>query len=171
MVLSGRAQHGWTPYVDVLDGDFTRTVFAGSRGLERVQVDHHQVDARNPLRPHHLRVVFAPAEDATMHPGMQRLDTAIHDLREARIVGNLRHLDARLGEGRPRAAGGKQFDAGAGKRASQLDHAGLVGDAQERPLNLQLGVHSTLGDRLNANGNAHTAQHEIGNAMLRWKHR
>ena len=136
MVLCGRAQHGRTANVDVFYRVFPRAIPTRNRRLKRIQVHHHQVDARNSLGPHHFRIVCAPAEDAAMDLGMQGLYAALHDLRGARIVGDFHRLDARRSECRPRAAGGKQFDAEASEGTGQLHNPGLVGDAQKRPFNL-----------------------------------
>ena len=68
-----------------------------------------------------------------MHPRVQRLDPAVHHLRES---GDLRHIeDGEPGgaQRRGRAAGREEFDAERRKRARKIGEAALVGNRDERP--------------------------------------
>jgi hypothetical protein len=63
---------------------------------------------------------------------VQRLDAPVHHLRKAREVLDRANLQARLGQGRGRAAGRDELDAEAGQAAREVDDAALVGDRQQR---------------------------------------
>ena len=45
MIFCCCANHGWTADINILDGVFKRAVRIGDGGFERVEVDHHQIDA------------------------------------------------------------------------------------------------------------------------------
>ncbi len=98
MVLRGGADHRRAADVDVLDA-VVIGLAGGDRRLERVEVDDEQVDRRDAMAEHRGLVLGmrADGEQAAMHLGMQRLDAAVHHLREA---GQLRHvLDLEAGRG------------------------------------------------------------------------
>ena len=101
--------------------------------LERVEVDHEQVDRRDAVRLHRVGMflVVADREQAAMHLGMQRLDPAVHHLGK---TGELRDVLDRQPGRRDRlrgAAGGDELDAMAGQRLGKFDQAGLVGNGQQ----------------------------------------
>ena len=66
-----------------------------------------------------------------MHRGVEGLDAAAKDFREA---GRGRHVgdgQARRPQGRGRSAGGKEFGAGGHQPAGEVGDAGLVGYAEK----------------------------------------
>ena len=74
----------------------------GGDRLEGIQVHAHEVDELDLLLlggDHVLRLV-APGEQPRVELRVQRLDAAVHDLREAGEVGDRAHLDALVGERR-----------------------------------------------------------------------
>ena len=59
----------------------------------------------------HVRRQVAPCQQATVHLGVQGLDTAVQHFRELRDLGHLGHGQASLLQQRRGAAGGQQPDA------------------------------------------------------------
>ena len=120
MVLGGGADHRRAADVDVLDA----VVVAGAlrhRRLERIEVDHQEIDRPDAVRRHRRRVflVVADRQQPAMHLGMQRLDPAVHHLGKA---GQLRHVHDRQAGVLDRlggAAGGDELDAVLGKRRAR----------------------------------------------------
>jgi hypothetical protein len=68
----------------------------GDRRLERVEVHVQQVDAADAVRGHGLGVgrSVAHAQQAAMHQRVQRLDPAVHHLRETGELGHVLHRQA-----------------------------------------------------------------------------
>ena len=87
---------------------------AARRGLlERVEVHAHEVDELDPvlLGRDHVRRVVAAGEQAGVELRVQRLDPAVHDLREAGEVVDRADAEARGLERLRRPAGGDELDA------------------------------------------------------------
>jgi hypothetical protein len=82
VVLGRRAQHGRAADVDVLDGVRQRAVILGDGLLERVQVDHQQVDRRDAVLGQRCHVLgqVAAGQDAAVHLRVQRLHAAVEHL-------------------------------------------------------------------------------------------
>jgi hypothetical protein len=133
VVLGRCADHGRAADVDVLDGVFQGAVGLGDGGLEGVEVDHHQVDARNVVLFELGQVLgqVAAGEDAAVHLGVQGLDAAVEHFGEAGVVGDVGHRQAGFAQGLGGAAGGQQLDAEGGQLAGEFDDAGFVGDAEQ----------------------------------------
>ena len=104
------------------------------RLAEPVEVDAQQVDRIDAVLGHRrgMGVVVAPREQTAVHLRMQRLDAAVHHLREPGVVGDLLHFDAGLGDRAPRAAGRQQGEAGFDQTAGEVLDAVLVGYRQQR---------------------------------------
>ncbi len=66
-----------------------------------------------------------------MHFRVQRLDPAVHHLREAGELGHVDDLEAGLFQRLGGAAGGDEFDAEAGKRGGEVHQSGFVGHRQQ----------------------------------------
>ena len=101
VVLGGGADHGGAADVDLLDAG-GEVGAAGEGGLERVEVDHHEVDRRRIRccsRVGDVVGVVAAGEDAAVDGRVQGLDPAVQDLGRAGDLADLGH-----GHGRPRAA-------------------------------------------------------------------
>ena len=81
MVLCGGADHRGSADVDILDALLEAGAFVDGR-LEGIEVDHQEIDRRDAMRLHRLRMLFivADREQAAMHFRMQRLDAAVHHL-------------------------------------------------------------------------------------------
>jgi hypothetical protein len=74
----------------------------------------------------------AAAEQATVNCRMQGLDPAVHDLGEARLVGDLSGLDASFAQLFCGAARGQYFSAEFGQAFDKGDQVALVRDTDER---------------------------------------
>lgn len=130
-VLGRRTQHGRAADVDLLDGFLQRAARPRHGGLERVQVQHQQIDRRDAVRRHHRIVLTTPAEQTTMNQRMQGLDPAVHDLRKPGDIGHLLHREPGLAQGAAGTAGGNEFDAQRGQAAGEIHHARLVRHAEQ----------------------------------------
>ena len=104
------------------------------RALERVEVHAHEVDELDPvlLGGEHVLGVVAQREQAGVELRVQRLDAAVHDLREAGEVLDRADLEPGLAQRARGAAGGDELDAELGQAAREVDDAALVGDRQQR---------------------------------------
>ena len=144
-VLGRRANHRWAADVDVLDHLVVGDAAAGGGPLERVQVHAHEIDELDIVvlgRVHVLGVV-AHRQQAAVQLRVQRLDPAVHDLREAGQVGDLAHLDPGVGQLARRASGRDDLDPELNQAPGELDEPGLVGDRKQGPGDL----HVLGGDR------------------------
>ncbi len=99
VVLGRRADHRGPADVDVLDRLRVGGVL-GDGCLERIEVDHHQVDGADPMLVHRrlVRGVVAHGEEPAMHLGVQRFDPAVHHLGKAREIRNVTHRSAGRGD-------------------------------------------------------------------------
>ena len=90
MVLRRGADHRGPADVDVLDAVLEAGAFVDG-GLERIEIDHQQIDRRDAVRLHGLRMfgVVADRQQSAMHFRMQRLDPAVHHFRKAGQVRNV----------------------------------------------------------------------------------
>ena len=134
MVLGGRTQQGRSADIDVLDGHEQVAVITGNGLLERVEVDHHQVDRADTVGRHHRLVRTAAREDAAMYFRMQRLDPAIHHLRETGVVRHFNDRNTFPGQQRGRAAGRQYFDAARVQCLRKFGNTVLIRDADQGPL-------------------------------------
>ena len=131
MVLGRGADHRRAPDVDILDAFLETGALIDGR-LERIEIDHQQVDRRDAVILHGFRMlgIVADRQQSAMHLRMQRLDPAIHHFRKS---GEFRHVPDLQSGGRNRlggAAGGDEIDAVAGERAGEFDQSGFVGNGQ-----------------------------------------
>ena len=85
VILRRGAQHRRSADVDVLDGFVIGAVGPRNGFRERVEVHGEKVDRRNVVQLHDGVVDAAAAEQTAVNARVQRLDTAVHDLRKARI--------------------------------------------------------------------------------------
>ena len=128
VVLGRGAQHGGAANVDVLDRLGVATVRARNSFSKRIKIDHQEVDGRDLMKRHHRVVHSAAPEQAAVNLRMQRFDTPIHDLRKARVAGDLAHRQARARQQPRGAASGENFYVVACEPARQLHQSRLVGD-------------------------------------------
>ena len=113
VVLGRAAEHRRTADVDVLNRRLERDARAGDRLLERVEIDHHEVDRRDPVRGRLFDVgwVVAAEKEAAVHERVERLDATVEHLGEARVLGNILHLQPRAAQRRCGSAGREKLDA------------------------------------------------------------
>ena len=133
-VLRRRADQRRAADVYLLDGLFERDAFAGHRLLEGVEVDDDHVNRLDAVLFEGAQVfgTLADGEDAAVYARVERLDATVQHFRKAGHVRHVAHFDSGLAQS-SRAAGAEELDAEAAQRARELDEAGLVRDAQERP--------------------------------------
>ena len=100
---------------------------------ERIEVDDHEVDRRDPVRRQRVGVSgdVAPREDAAVHLRMQRLHAPVEHLRKARHVADVEHREAGVAQRARGPAGGDELPPERGQPAGEVDESGLVGDGEE----------------------------------------
>ena len=128
VVLGGGADHRRTADIDVLDAVVVGPA-GGHRRLERVEIDHQQVDGPDAVGEHRrlmLRIA-ADAEEAAVDGRVQRLHAPVHHLRKAGDIAHVLHRQAGFAQRLVRAAGGDELDAALGERAGEVHETGLVG--------------------------------------------
>ncbi|MNN22236.1 hypothetical protein D3C81_1355870 [compost metagenome] len=132
-ILGGAAQHCRAADIDVLNRIGQRAVGLGGDRLERIQVQHQQVDRRDAVLRHHRIIGTGAAQQAAMDHRVQGLDPAIHHFRETGDVGDILHRQAGVADGLGGTAGGQQLDIAGGQGTGQFDQTGLVGNRQQGP--------------------------------------
>jgi hypothetical protein len=133
VVLRRRADHRRAADVDVLDHLGVAHAAAAGRPLERIEVDADEIDELDAVlrRLAHVLGVVAHREQPGVELGMQRLDPAVHDLREPGEVLDPADLEPRRLELARGAAGRDHLDAEVGQPAGELDEPALVRHRQE----------------------------------------
>ena len=134
VVLGGRADHRRPADVDVLDAVGERGALRHGR-LERIEIDHQQIDGRDAVRVCSGRVlgIVADGQKAAVHLGMQRLEPAVHHLGKAGVLGHVLHGEAGVLQRLGGAAGGEDLHAARRQRLGEFDEPGLVGDRDQGP--------------------------------------
>ena len=96
MVLGGGADHRRSADIDILDAVVVGRALRDRR-LERIEIDHQQIDGADAVRLHRagMLLVVADREQAAMHLRMQRLDAAVHHFGKAGQLGHVDDLHAR----------------------------------------------------------------------------
>jgi|GEM_PF-6315782 len=132
VILGGGAHHAGATDVDVLDHRVAVGA-TGNRRLERVEVDDDEVDRADAVVGHRLGMlgVVAHREQAAVDHRVQRLDAAVHHLREAGKVADVLHGQAGVAQRLGGAAGRDELDALVGQRAGEIDDSRLVGHGQQ----------------------------------------
>ena len=133
VVLGRGADHRRPADVDVLDHLGLVGPHARRGALEGIEVDDHQVDVLDLVlagRAHVVGVV-ARGEQSGVQLGMQRLDAAVHDLREAGEVLDGAHRDAGALELLRGAARRDELDPELGEAGGEVDDPALVGNRQQ----------------------------------------
>ena len=139
LVVFGRAaKHRRAADVDVLDGVLEGDIRLGDGLLERVEVHDDEIDRPDAVLGGGggVFLIFAHEKQATVNLGMQRLDAAVEHLGETGIVAEFLRLDAGFAQCPGGAAGGDDLDAGTGEYLGEGNQVGLVGNGNERALNL-----------------------------------
>ena len=146
-VLSGRAQHGGTTDIDVLDGIREGDLGVGDGLLELVQVDDDQVDQLNAVLSGLLHVLLgiATGKQRAVNLGMQGLNAAVHHLGIARELLDGGYGNARVLDGTSRAARRDDLDAKVvNQRPCEIDDARLIGNRDQRACDLHIRSHAVL---------------------------
>ena len=133
VVLGRGADHGGAADVDILDARLEIGV-ARDRRLERIEIDHEEIDRPDAVRAHGCGVIgiVADREQPAMDRGMQRLDPAVHHFRKAGEIGDVEHGQAGLRQRLARTAGRDQLDSALRQRPREIHEAGLVGNGKQR---------------------------------------
>ena len=132
MVLGRRADHRGAADVDILD-HVVEFGAARQRRLERVEIDHQEVDRADGVGDHRglMGGLGADRQQAAMDARMQGLQPPVHHFGKFGELGDVDHGDARLRQRRSRAAGRDDLDAARRERARQPLQPGLVGNGNE----------------------------------------
>ncbi len=132
MILRSRAQHGRTADVDILDCLLIGAARPRDRLSERVEVHDKQVDRLDLLLLHHRVVDAAAPEQSAVNFRMERLDAPIHDLGKTGDPGDFLNAHAAFCQQLGGPAGRQNLDRVPREGPSQLEHAGFVGNGQQR---------------------------------------
>ena len=137
MVLRRAADHGRPADVDIFDLVLEGRAALQGR-LERIEIDDQKVDRGDVVGDHRrlMRRIGADREQSAVDAGMQRLDPPVHHFGKP---GELRDVDDRQAGGverRRRPSGRQEFDVAPGQRFAEVDEAGLVGNRDQRPSDL-----------------------------------
>ena len=135
VVLGRRAHHRRSTDIDVLD-HFVAFRALGHGCLERIEVDHDQIDRADRMFGHGggMLGIVAHRQQPAVNRGVQRLDAAIHHFRKAGEVRNVLHRQPGLAQRLGGAPGRDQFHAARGQSLAKVHKAGLVGHRKQRPL-------------------------------------
>ena len=109
VVLGGRANHGRSTDIDILDGIRQSAARSGDGGSEGVEVDHHHVDRLDAVFGHDRSVQVATTEDAAVNLRVQGLDPTVHHLREAGVIGHFHGINVAVAQQLVGATGGEDF--------------------------------------------------------------
>ena len=133
VVLRGRANHRRAADVDVLDRLFERAVARG-HARERVEVDADEIDRADAVLVElaTMGLEVAPRENAAVDLRVQRLDTAVQDLRRACVIAHIDDRHTAVTQRARRAAGREQAHAERAQTARELYEPALVADAEQR---------------------------------------
>ncbi len=129
----------------------SRRAAARHGGLERVQVDHEQVDRPDGVGQHGGLVarVLADGEQPAVHQRVQRLQPAVHHLGEAGEVRDLGDGQAGRRQRVARAAGRHQGHAAPVQEPREVDEARLVRDREQSAFDAaQIACHSVVFPRV-----------------------
>lgn len=112
MVLCRGSQHARATDIDFLD-DFRVTSAGLNRLLKGVEIDTNQINRTDAVLLHRSQVrrVIAAGQKSAVNLRVQGLHTAIHHFREAGVVRDFGHGQARVRNGAHRATSRKKFCA------------------------------------------------------------
>ena len=104
--------------------------------LEGVEIYHHHVDGLDAMlgNSRAMSGILAAMQNAAVHFGMERLHSSVQHFGKAGQFGNVLHRDAGVAQQFGGAPGGDQFHSQPGKLAGEVGQAGLVGNAENGPL-------------------------------------
>ncbi len=131
MVLGCCSQQGDAADVDLLNGCGQRHVRCGHGLLERIEVDHHQIDGDDSVTFQLIQMEFSPSgQDAPVDGRVQRLHSPAQNFGKA---GQIFHRDdgqAGIRDLFGGTAAGHQFDPCFAEATGKLNQSGLVGYGQ-----------------------------------------
>jgi len=128
MVFRRAAHHAGPTDINVLD-DVVTLCPAHHGCLERIKIDHNQVDCADGMLVHRssMLLIVAYREQAAVHLGVERFHAAIHHLGKAGQLRDIAHRQTGIAQcfgGSPRR---NQFDLAPCKSLTQLHQPALVG--------------------------------------------
>ena len=130
MILRGRAHHGRSADIDIVDRVVIAAVGSRHRGSEGIKIDGQQIDGFDVVRTHHRFIETAPSQEAAVNLWMKGLDAAAHDFREAGVLGDFFDRDAVARQQFSGAAGRQELDAAFFQFACEFNDAGLIGNTE-----------------------------------------
>ncbi len=132
-ILGRGAQQARTADVDLFDQLIERRIRVLGRLAERIEVDHHEVDRRDPVCGDGGEILLAVAagEDAAVHRRMERLDPTVQHLGEAGDVGDVDHREPDRGDRFRGATGRDELDPPGHQPAGELGEPGFVRHTQD----------------------------------------
>ena len=109
------------PPMSMFSMQSSKSAPARDRRLERIEVDHQEVDRRDAVLGQRRRDARSSRtrEQTAMHLRMQRLHPAVHHLGKAGDLGDVGHREPGLGKALARAAGRDDLDAVPAQRAGE----------------------------------------------------
>ena len=113
MVFRRRANQRRPADVDLFNRLSHRNARLGNGFLERIEVNHDQLESQNAVlfQTLHVRRVVVPAQNSAEYFRVKRLQTPVHHLRESGIGGNFVDVQAVFLKELFRSAGGVNFNA------------------------------------------------------------
>jgi len=134
MVLRRGAYHAWPTDIDILDNFFEGGAARDGR-LERIKIDHYEIDRQNVVLFHfrYVRRIVAQRQNPAVNFWMKCFDSAVHHLGKAGKLGNIFDGDFVIAQQRRRDARGHELDVKFCKNTTKLDDALLVGNTDQGP--------------------------------------
>ena len=134
VVLRRTAEHGRAADVYVLDGLFERHAGLRHRGLELVEIHHHEVyrlDAVG-LGLRDVLFVVAQVQEPAVDFRVQRLHAPVHHLREPGVLRNLHARDAFFSQKFGGPTGGDNLHTHSGECFRKLDQTSFIRHGNQR---------------------------------------
>ena len=132
--LVGAAHHCWATDINLFNHFGRRGARSQSLG-EWVEVHADQIDGIDAMLLGRIAVAFqfTPCQQSTMHSRVQRLEPAVHHLRETGQVVDGSNRQSGGFQGPSGAASGHQLNPSLGERGRKGNNVGLVTDGQKGP--------------------------------------
>ena len=137
-VVLGRRAHQRRPAnVDLLDGLLLGDALAGHRGLEGIEIHHHQLEGEDAVlgQRFHVRGIVVAAEDSAVDLRVERFEPAVHHFGEAGVLGHVADGDALVLQVFSGSAGAEDFHAQGSQPAGETGKPHLVADTDQGTLN------------------------------------
>ena len=137
VVLRRCANQRRTANVDLLHRLGERHARPGHRRRKRIQVHHDQLEGEDAVlgQGFHVLGIVAPAEDAAVNLRMQGLQTAVHHLWKAGVLGDVADGNALGFQVFAGAAGAVDFNPCGSQTAGEVAQTEFVADADQGALN------------------------------------